>query len=276
MKNAIFSIVTEEESKLPFLLKSIGLRADQEYMARPAGFPDYHWLHCVRGRGRLILDNKEYTVVKSTGFFMCPDIPHEYYATERPWETHWITFNGHAAGSVVDIMNLRPAGVYPNLDISCLDLLMDEIYARANVFTPYRGLECSHLVYQFLIKLKYCIDMSPATQKKSPAGLQPVILYIEKNYNRSPSLDEMAEEIHVTPRHLCRLFRRLLNMSPFDYLTEYRIKKAKEAIIASGNLSVKEIAAQAGYNDTSYFCSLFKKHEGLTPTEFKKMHRASV
>ncbi len=274
MKGALFSINTEEENKLPFILKSIGSRIHQEHITRPDGYPDFHWLHCTNGEGKLILADTEHLIRPKTGFFLFPGIPHEYYALKKPWETHWITFGGSASKNTVELLNFKQDGVYANMDTTRLDILMSDIFHRAQLFSVYRGFECSQLVYKFIIELKYCIDTSLSGIKNTPSKLLPVMIYIESHYNEAPTLDDMASVIHVSPRHLCRLFKHFLNVSPFDYLTRYRIKKAKEALIAPSNHTIGEVARLTGYGSASYFCSVFKSNEGLTPQEFRQMHKS--
>jgi len=274
MKDAVFLMATEEESKLPFVLESIGSRANQEHIVRPDGYPDFHWLHCTSGTGMLIVDNKEFLIQPNTGFFFFPGIPHEYFALTEPWETNWITFGGHASADTVKLLKYKEYGVYANLDTAYLDSLLNEIYNQALAYSPFRAFVCSHLVYRFIVELKNCMDASASGNRNYPARLQPVISFIESNYNKAPSLEDMAAVIGVTTRHLCRLFKQLLNITPFDYLTGYRIKKAKEILISEPNPTINEVAEMSGYHNTSYFCSVFKEKEGLTPLEFKRIHKS--
>lgn len=275
MKKAVFSMVTEEERKLPFVLESIGSRTNQEHIVRPDGYPNFHWLHCTSGTGTLIVGNREYLINPNTGFFFFPGIPHEYFALTEPWETYWITFSGHTAMYTVEILKFKPYGVYTNLDTAFLGSLLKEIYNEAVVSSPFRAFTCSHLVYRFIVELRNCIDTSASGHRNYPVRIQPVISFIESNYNKTPSLEDMAAVIGVTTRHLCRLFKQSLNITPFDYLTGYRIKKAKEILISESNPTIKEAAEMSGYHNTSYFCSVFKEKEGLTPLEFKRIHKSS-
>ena len=274
MNDAVFLMVTEEESKLPFILKSIGSRANQEHIFRPDGYPDFHWLHCTSGTGMLVIDNKEYLIQPNTGFFFFPGVSHEYFALTEAWKTYWITFSGHAAMDTVKLLKFKKYGVYTNLDTAFLGSLLKEIYNVSLAFSPIRAFVCSHLVYRFIIELKNCIDASAFGNRNYPARLKPVISFIESNYNKAPSLEDMAAVIGVTTRHLCRLFRQLLNITPFDYLTGFRIKKAKEILVSESNPTIKEAAEMSGFHSTSYFCSVFKEKEGLTPLEFKRIHKS--
>ena len=97
---------------------------------------------------------------------------------------------------------------------------------------------------------------------------------MENNYNRYISLEEMAEIIGVTSYHLCRLFKETFHISPFKYLARLRLQKAKELLVEAPDMNIKTVSEKVGYNDTSYFCTIFKAQEGMSPTEFKKIHRS--
>jgi len=83
----------------------------------------------------------------------------------------------------------------------------------------------------------------------------------------------MAESIDVSPQYLCRLFSNILRMRPFEYLTKFRIQKAKELLLGDCNIQISEVSKKIGYNDLSYFCALFKKFEGITPMEYRKVYK---
>ena len=269
----LFPFVTAEEGRLPFYLKSIGKNQNQETIHRPAGHPDFHWLHSTQGKGVLIIAGKKYIISEGMGFFFCPGIPHDYFAMEEPWETYWLTFQGYAVPDLLKVLEFAEWGVYHLSDTRILERLMNELYLLVQSNNPLKGYESSALLYRFLLQLKYSTSISGSRSKLlQHERIQPVVTYIEHNYQNSPSLEEMAEIIGVTPQHLCRLFRNTFQMRPFTYITRVRIKKAKEILIGE-DLPLKEVAQRVGYSDTSYFCSIFKEQEGMTPTEFRKIHR---
>ena len=74
----------------------------------------------------------------------------------------------------------------------------------------------------------------------------------------------------MTPQYLSRLFRRFLGCSAYEYLTTYRINKAKELLLVESSLEIQEIAIRTGFSDTSHFIAMFKKASGLTPGEFRR------
>ena len=274
MRKMIFPIITEEEEKLPFYVTSIGANDNQYHVQRPEGYPNYHFLYGTTGQGRLLIDGKDFPIGEHTGFFFHPDLPHEYYAEVIPWTTWWITFDGHAVKELLDVAGLGRYTVFHISDMEKLHQLHGDVHAAASSARPARGYDVSYLLYRFLLECKSCIGAETLkTQRVRYQQLQPLLLFIEDQYNRNLSLNDMAEIIDVTPQHLCRLFKQAFNMRPFEYITRYRMQKAKEILISHGNPPLKEVASIIGYHDTSYFCSVFKQHEGMTPVEFKRMHK---
>ena len=100
-----------------------------------------------------------------------------------------------------------------------------------------------------------------------------MIDYIDANFNLDVSLTFISSLIGITRNHLCRLFKEVYKMTIMDYILKLRIKKAKEYLALSEDLKVKDIGYLVGYIDISYFCSLFRKHEGITPLKFRLLHK---
>ncbi len=92
--------------------------------------------------------------------------------------------------------------------------------------------------------------------------------YIALNYqNDSLSIDEIANKLFVNYAHLCFVFKRDTGCTINEYLTEFRIKKAKE-LFDSGNMLVLDVASKVGYADANYFGKCFKKYFGLAPSKY--------
>lgn len=268
----IFPIISENDSKLPFYIRSVGVREQQEHVIRPFGHPEYHYLHCSSGEGKLIINNQEFTLGPGTGFFFEPSIPHEYYSTKEPWKTYWITFEGFAVKELCNTIFQNSWDVFSLSDHHLLESTLDNIYKTATVQDYCTNNNLSVLLYEFLILLKANItDNVFASKPLLRNQLQTVIQYIENNYNNCIILDDLAAVVNISPQHLCRIFKRTYNMRPFEYLTRFRVKRAKELLTNPLNYPIKTIAAMVGYNDTSYFCATFKEYEGCAPLEFKKM-----
>ncbi|MEY8410388.1 response regulator [Lachnospiraceae bacterium 62-26] len=94
--------------------------------------------------------------------------------------------------------------------------------------------------------------------------------YIEEHYFMDISLQDAAEYIHITKNHLSYIFKKETGTNFVDYLTNYRIRKAKELLSSAPQSTVAEIAESVGFRDTGYFCKVFKKATGFTPNRFRK------
>ncbi|MFY9175776.1 MAG: AraC family transcriptional regulator [Caldicoprobacterales bacterium] len=272
MIKTIFPMVTENQHKLPFVVKGIGVQANQEHILRSNGFPHYHWAHCGDGEGKLIIGGNEYKITPGTGFFFRPGLPHEYYPIEEPWQIYWLIFDGAALPKLLSYMDFPEWGIMNIQNMAIINNSLKKIYMCLNSDNPDKHLKSSALLYEFLIELKNSTLWSGGVQNEKVLQLLPVISHMENNYDKYSSLEEMADIIGVTPYHLCRLFKQAFHLSPFKYLTRLRIQKAKELLVSSPDMSIKDIARSTGYSDPSYFCSVFKEHEKLTPLEFRKMH----
>lgn len=106
------------------------------------------------------------------------------------------------------------------------------------------------------------------------------IEHICERIRRSPGLavkvDDLAAELHVSPEHFCRIFRRLQGMPPRAFLTRTRIEAAQSLLLTS-NHSITRIAELLGYDSPFYFSRQFKSKVGFSPTDFRKgIHRTSA
>lgn len=93
--------------------------------------------------------------------------------------------------------------------------------------------------------------------------------YIDENYAKSITLEDVSREINVSPQYFSKLFKEETGKNFIDYLTGIRISAAKK-LLSQGNLSIKEICYHIGYSDPNYFSRIFKKTVGVTPTEYKE------
>lgn len=96
--------------------------------------------------------------------------------------------------------------------------------------------------------------------------------YIQENFSRDLSLDEVSRRLDISPYYFSKLFKEETGSNFVEYVTALRIGKAKE-MLRQGNRSVKETCASVGYSDPNYFSRIFKKNTGVTPTEYKENAR---
>ncbi|MCD8508860.1 MAG: AraC family transcriptional regulator [Bacillus sp. (in: Bacteria)] len=92
--------------------------------------------------------------------------------------------------------------------------------------------------------------------------------YVDANYHKPISLDEVAEHVGLSSYYFSKLFKERFQLTFIDYLTNVRIAKAKDYLL-DRNVPLKEIALNIGYKDPNYFSRVFKKETGLNPSEYR-------
>ncbi len=92
---------------------------------------------------------------------------------------------------------------------------------------------------------------------------------IEKNYAAIDSVDEIAKDIGISPRHFKRRFKSATGDMPLKYLQKTRIEAAKE-LLETTDKNFGEITLEVGYQDISSFCRLFKQHTQISPKAYRE------
>ncbi len=93
--------------------------------------------------------------------------------------------------------------------------------------------------------------------------------YIDEHYAEKLTLEAVADYIYLSPNYLSSLFRKEMEMNFIEYITEVRMRKA-EKFLADGKMSVADAARMAGYKDAGYFCNVFTKRYGISPSAWKR------
>jgi AraC-like DNA-binding protein len=270
----IFPLITEYELKLPYYIVGVGCHHNQEHVIRPNGYPYFQWIQCHHGNGELIIDGSVYTVGQNQGMLLYPGIPHEYYAVSDRWEVDWVIFGGlHVEDFFKRTAFMEKSGVF---FVSQPDIILARLRKALAVEQsehPMKSLECSRIAYDILVDiLKSSSCRNDNSMDDKYGRLKPLFDFIENNCSKAITLEELSDVGGITPQYLCRLFKDVTNIRIFEYINFVRIKKSKELILADRGMQIKEVARLSGYNDVSYFCTVFKKAEKLSPNEFKKLH----
>ena len=109
-------------------------------------------------------------------------------------------------------------------------------------------------------------------EKDMPEILEKALLYIENNFTGDVSLSYLAGKYFCSPTYLSKLFKKYVGMNYIDYITRKRIEKAKEYLNRT-DMSIDEIMWGVGYQDAKHFRDVFRKYEGVSPSEFRRKHK---
>ncbi|MBW7453557.1 response regulator [Paenibacillus sepulcri] len=121
--------------------------------------------------------------------------------------------------------------------------------------------------YQTFIKIMNAVN--GRQDRLSGDNIEPIILYINTNYDKEIDLDLISRTFYIEPSYFCKVFKKRTGETYLGYLTRIRIAKACE-LLKNPDVKVYEIASRVGYEDQRYFSQLFRKHVGMAPSDYQK------
>lgn len=226
---------------------------------RAEGRYDYQLIYVSNGEmlvGKSILKSGDYCV-----FY--PDEPQFYtYRCAEGSSYYWIHFTGNAASSLLASDSLSSGVHSAEVRQNELDTLFHSLSLSARRTGETDSRYEQALLYSILLLL------SESEKRAFP------FLRAKKQLEDAKSektVTELAELYGMTPEHFIRSFKRAYGRTPQNYRIHYLILQAK-SLLSDTRLSVSGIADICGYSDQYYFSRLFKKHTGVTPSEYRRRH----
>lgn len=179
---------------------------------------------------------------KQTGFAKCASPKYFYIHFFGDYEEHYGlplrgTFNSQALKPLIDDLN--------------------------NLGHDASKLEFHKCFYSILSALSKNHNVSPAQQIKN---------YLLQHYDTALTLDDVSRALNFSKNHLIRLFKEQYGKTPYRFLTEYRLEKAKQ-LLSTTNRSCQTIANDVGFDRYSVFYKAFLSYYKITPTQFLLKNR---
>jgi signal transduction histidine kinase/DNA-binding LacI/PurR family transcriptional regulator/AraC-like DNA-binding protein len=125
---------------------------------------------------------------------------------------------------------------------------------------------------EFLDEISKAIVQSDFLPQHTSSLVRNSIVFVQENYSRTISLDEIAAAIGASKSFISRIFHAELGLTLWEYLKRYRINKAL-ALLSQTDQSITEIAARVGFDDTGYFARVFNKIMACSPREYRRKIR---
>jgi signal transduction histidine kinase/DNA-binding LacI/PurR family transcriptional regulator/AraC-like DNA-binding protein len=177
---------------------------------------------------------------------------------------------GMEGTDVLDQMRADPRlRQVPVIILSSKLLTLDDIKRleqHAHVILQSKGILSEQETIALLQRVLSDADTLPP---QTSALVKRGIAYLHQNYTRQISRWELAQEVGASEDYLSRVFNRELGLSPWEYLSRYRIYQAKE-LLRRTNDSINAIAQQVGFHDQRYFSRVFRNLTGYGPKEFRE------
>ena len=217
-----------------------------------------------------------YKLEANQGFLICPGQVNTYYADEKtPWEYAWLEFDGVKALEYMEMAGLgwdRP--VYHLKKREEGALLKEELMAIVD--NPYRSSinQIGHLYLFFDALIRSSVNRKTVVQsgKMRDTYIREAISFIELNYGRAISVEDIADFCNINRSYLNRLFKESTGKTLQNFLMYYRMNRAAELLKVS-ELTVNEIGKRCGYQNQLHFSRAFKTIFGLSPMQWKKKEK---
>ena len=177
------------------------------------------------------------------------------------------TLEKKKTGAAILRTTVRHAAIMTGLPALVIDQITTQ---NALEVTAARDEQAVLLAKEHLVR-NMCKAIREAREKQYSALVQNTLYYLEHEYNKEISIENLSAEFSVSADHLIASFKKETGITPNAYLGQVRMKKAAD-LLANGSLTVSSVSAAVGINDPNYFVKLFKKEYGETPTAFRKRH----
>ncbi|WP_100406873.1 AraC family transcriptional regulator [Bacillus solitudinis] len=263
------------EHKLPLYAETIGFNPNQDKMIRPNGYPFYHWIQTVRGKGILDYQNQIILLPPNSGTLLLPSIPHSYRKdSQENWETFYLTFDGEMVKEILMNLDLLTTPLYSWEADTPLTNVFEIIDQQKEDVADIFNIKASTIVYQFLLLLKKYGKLQENTAISSNLSkLRPLIDWMKINLsNPDFGLNDMAEYLGFSKRYLNSLFRMTFNVTPYIYFLNLRIQKSKQLLLQNKTVTVKNISFQVGFRSPSHFVATFHRMVGTSPDQYRNIN----
>lgn len=112
-------------------------------------------------------------------------------------------------------------------------------------------------------------EAPPEKVLRNETRVKQMLRFIEENYDSQLTIADIADSATISESECLRCFRGTIGVAPIQYLKQFRIQKAAELLLSSGE-SVGEVGARCGFPDASYFTKTFRELKGCTPSAYRK------
>ena len=195
-------------------------------------------------------------------------------SAEDLWRLQWVHFFGPNMDSIYEKYINRGGNFhFTAKNPSVYEVLLQEIFDMARSDDPVRDMK----LYEKLVRL-LTLAMEEEKRYADPASSQntirsklvPIKEYLDAHYLETVHLDTLSDQFFINKYYLSRIFKAQYGTSINNYLIHKRVTKAKQ-LLRFSNESIEAISHLCGVDDPAYFSRMFKKVEGITPGEYRKV-----
>ena len=216
----------------------------------------------VNGAGKFLKNDVSYTLNKGKGLIIRPGETTKYFAANNEsWSFIWVGFSGTDVEKIAKSLGLNTES--PVFEASDFDMSMNYLTALLDSAPSIdANLRMIGYLYLFLSTISGLVPRNDAKILTEKAAE-----YMYDNFGYNIRITDVAKYIGVDRTYLFRLFKENYSTSPQQYLMDIRIDTAKRMLLVPGT-NIYKVCSFCGFDDSSYFCKIFKKKVGVTPSSY--------
>ena len=233
---------------------------------------EFEFFVMTKGKGTVYIENEKFEIKAGDGLFINSEELHIGIKTNsEPAEFFAVVFAPEVFGSLaidfivqkyVEPVIKRKVSVPKKLDSNIIELL-NKVHEQPG------ELKIKSLLFDIWDQCLAKSEKSPEMAKSKVLDeMKAVMEYMRNNYHKVISLDDMAAYINISKGYLCREFKKVVHLTPFEYLVRVRVDKSCD-MLRNTLLPIGEISEQCGFNSFSYFTKIFREKVGCSPREYR-------
>lgn len=238
---------------------------------RPDGRKDYQLIIVLAGEALFKYQGQDICLKSDEAILLPPHIKNHYYFYSNS-NIIWIHFTGTSVDKILAEYSLEGYMKY------CVSDAEDFLWHAEKIIEEFQLKHigymnnCNASLLNILTLLKRKIDNR--INSASDSFVSEIAMILEDmriHFAENKGIAEFAKMCNLSTSRFAHVFAQIVGTSPYKYLLNLRIRQGKYLLINT-NLSILDIAKSVGYDDPLYFSRIFKKYEGLSPTQFKKQY----
>lgn len=240
--------------------------------------PYYEWLWIIDGEVPVRAGDVMYEL-RAGDFCIFPPLQKRVHLYNRETAAFQVICSGYWPGTLYShIFDYEPFGTWDvpgkliSSGLSSIGAILTALHHEAIADNPFRNCVLQGLVLQLLgasLRDMESAQVSPGLQIDAGSAAGLVLRLLHERYSEDWTLTALANEAHLHPRYLARLFKAHTGRTVFDTLRTIRVERAKSLLI-EGSTPLDNIARAVGYHSADRFARVFRETTGQSPTRFGK------
>ncbi|WP_302632977.1 helix-turn-helix transcriptional regulator [uncultured Clostridium sp.] len=134
-------------------------------------------------------------------------------------------------------------------------------------------INCEKGLTYFIKLLKLFLSYKNTCSCEKISDVSPIIKesldYVHKNYFKQITIDDICDKFKINKCYFCYMFKKETGQTFINYLNNYKIEKSKN-LLENTNMTLLDISLEVGFNNQSYYSTIFKKYTNMTPLEYRE------